>query len=156
MKSATRTIARTIALAAVVCIASVSPALHAQTAQALLQARVNVPFSFDCGRSHLAAGNYNITLRESGVLVLRQGAQAVMVLTQAGYVPAVAASSRATFRKYGDRYFLTEIATIDRLHIYVAESGAEKRAARELATRGEAGTQVALALLPAELNRSGR
>ncbi len=149
MKSAIRT----IALAALVCIASVSPALHAQP---MLQAHVNVPFSFDCGRSHLAAGNYNISLRESGVLVLRQGAQTVMVLTQRGYVPSVSASSRATFRKYGNRYFLTEIATVDRLHIYVAESGAEKRAARELATRGEAGTQVALALLPAELNRSGR
>jgi hypothetical protein len=152
MKSATRTIARTIALAALVCIASVSPALHAQT----LQARVNVPFSFDCGISHLASGVYNITVQEDGVLILRQGSHAVMVLSHMGYDPSPSASNRVTFTKYGDRYFLTEIATATNLDIEVSESGAEKRATRELASREESASQVAVALFPVGLNRASR
>ncbi|HEX4066953.1 MAG TPA: hypothetical protein VHZ09_13105 [Acidobacteriaceae bacterium] len=143
---------RTIALAALVSIASLAPALHAQT----LQARFNVPFSFDCGSSHLAAGPYTITVEENGILTLRQASHAIMALTHMGYVPTQPSTNLATFKRYGDRYFLTEISTNDNLHVYVAESGAEKRATRELARRGEPGTQVAIALLPAGLNRAGR
>lgn len=142
----------TIALATLAAIASVSPALHAQT----LQARVNVPFSFDCGKAHLAAGPYSMTVDDKGILVLRQANHAIMALTERGYTPTGHGTSQATFRRYGNRYFLTEISTAENLHIYVAESGAEKRATRELATRGQIGTQVAIALLPPELNRSGR
>ncbi len=142
---------RTIALAALVSIASLSPALHAQTAS--LQARFDVPFSFDCGTTHLSAGVYTLTVPEGNILVLRNSSQAVVALVQMAYDPTPSRNTLATFKKYGDRYFLEEITASGKFsHAYVAESGAEKRAARE---SGEAGTQIAVAALPPNPRRAG-
>ena len=144
---------RTIALATLAVIASLSMTVHAQT----LQARVNVPFSFDCGSSHLSAGVYTLTVENGQVLTLRSTSKyAVMALVHTSWNPNAAKNSVATFKKYGDRYFLQEIATSTSMNLaHVVESDSEKRAAREFRTRGEDGSQIALALLPMDPTHAG-
>jgi hypothetical protein len=137
---------RTIALAALVAIASLSQTLHAQTT---IAARVDVPFSFDYGTKHFAHGVYNLSMDGQHFLVIRNNASAASVMTQISYDPTPMKTSVVVFKKYGDRYFLQEVQIAGAAtHIDVLESQAEKRAARELASRGENVTQVALALLP--------
>ncbi|HEY1498066.1 MAG TPA: hypothetical protein VGF88_00675 [Acidobacteriaceae bacterium] len=148
-----KTTIRTIALATFVAIASLSTTMHAQT----IQARVNVPFSFDCGAAHLSAGVYTLSVESGHVLTLRSSNNyAVMAVVQTAYNPTPAALSQATFKKYGDRYFLEQIRTGGSLmETWVSESDSEKRAAHEYRTRGEAGSQIALALLPMDLRHAG-
>jgi hypothetical protein len=139
---------RTIALAALVAVASSAPALHAQ--DSLIYARVNVPFSFDYGTTHFAHGTYILSMnRDNTVLTVRNNASSARVIAQLGFDPTPVKTSHVTFRKYGDRYFLEEIAIAGSdSRVSVRESKAEKNAARELASRGADATQVALALLP--------
>jgi hypothetical protein len=146
---------RTIALAALVAIASMSTTMHAQSASPL--AKVNVPFSFDCGAAHLSAGVYTLSVEDGRILMLRDSrGYAVLAVVQMSYNPAASKTSEATFKKYGDRYFLEQIRTSGSLtEAQVNESTSEKRAAREYRTRGEAGSQIALALLPMDLRHAG-
>ena len=146
---------RTIALATLVAIASLSTTVHAQTAW--IQARVNVPFSFDCGSAHFSAGVYTLTIENGRILTLRNSSgYADMAMVQMAYSPIASKTSDATFTKYGDRYFLEEIRTNGSVtQALVSESSSEKRAVREYRIRGEAGSQVALALLPMDLRHAG-
>jgi hypothetical protein len=144
---------RTIALATLAVIASLSMTVNAQT----LQARINVPFSFDCGSSHLSAGVYTLTVEDGQVLTLRStGKYVVMALVHTSWNPTAAKNSEATFKKYGDRYFLEEITTSTSMNLArVIESDSERRAAREFVARGGAGSQISLALLPMDLTHAG-
>jgi hypothetical protein len=139
-----KTSIRTIALAALVSIASLCPALHAQTTQL---GRFNIPFSFDCGRSHVSAGVYDLTVEDGGVLTLRSGKYVVATLTRLSFDPAASKVNTAIFHKYGDRYFLEQIATADNLDADVLVSKSQKQAAREWASLGQTGTEVALVAL---------
>jgi hypothetical protein len=61
----------------------------------------------------------------------------------------VARNSQVTFRKYGDRWFLEQVEIAgSETSVSVYESKPERQAARELASRGGDGTQIALALVP--------
>lgn len=139
---------RSFALAAAAALASLTPALHAQNP---IQARVNVPFAFDYGTTHFGQGTYIITMNGDSVLLVRNRDtnQAAMVLARLETSPVAARNSLATFKKYGDRWFLEHIETAGSgTSVSVCESKAERQAAHELALRGEEATQVALALLP--------
>jgi hypothetical protein len=138
---------RTIALATLVAIASLSQTLHAQTAPN--SARVNVPFSFDYGTKHFAHGVYTLTREGMNVLRISSGTENAMAVIQTGWMPTRIKSSEVVFRKYGDRYFLDEVLIADLgADITVNESKAEKSAARELAQRGSQPATLALAFLP--------
>lgn len=139
-----KTTIRTFALAALVSIASL-PALHAQTTAL---GRYNIPFSFDCGSRHLSAGVYTLTVDEGGVLTLSSSNYAVMTIARLSFDPTAATVNTATFKKYGDRYFLEQIVTADNLDTTIGVSKFEKQAAREWASLGQKGTQVALTALP--------
>jgi hypothetical protein len=138
---------RTFALAALVAIASLTPALHAQSA---IRAQLNVPFSFDYGTTHFGRGNYIISMDGENILVVRNHmtSQTAMVMAQLDCNPSGAKDSVVTFKKYGDRWFLQEVSIAGGGSASVYESKAERQAARELASRGGEATQVALALLP--------
>jgi hypothetical protein len=125
------------------------PQLHSQTSS-LLYARVDVPFSFDYGSRHCAQGTYTLTMTDENILTLRSAACSARAIVQTDYAPARQRNSTVVFKKYGERYILEEVLfSGDAKHVAVLESGAEKRAARELATRGGSATQVALAVIPA-------
>ena len=138
-----KSIIQTIALAAVVGIASV-PAVHAQTGWH--RASVTVPFSFDCGKTHLAHGQYVLSV-DGNVLTIRGTASATTVLALSSYNPTATEALRVVFKKYGDRYFLEEVRGAMN-ELTVNETSDEKRAAREFATRGMRPETLALALVP--------
>jgi hypothetical protein len=143
MKSAIRT----IALAALVSVAFVAPALRAQDRPI---ARLNVPFSFDYGMAHFAPGAYTLIMTSPDILLIRNGAGAAIHVVQTGWERAqTSGDSRVVFNQYGDRYFLEQVVISGSgFHITVPESNAEKNATRELVLRGAQATQVAVAFLP--------
>jgi hypothetical protein len=145
---AMKTNIRAVSLAILAAVASLSPALHAQPN--LLYAKVNVPFSFDYGSKHFSHGIYTLTMKDQNTLTIRSDASTAMAMVQTDYTPVREKTSQVIFRKYGDRYFLEEVLVSgSATHVAVLESGAEKRAARELASWGGSASEVALALLPA-------
>jgi hypothetical protein len=143
MKSAIRT----ITLAALVSVASIAPALHAQDRPI---ARVNVPFSFDYGTAHFARGVYTLSMTSPDILLIRKDAAAAIHVVQTAREPVqVNGASRVVFNQYGDRYFLEEVVISGSgIHITVPESKAEKNATHELVRRGVQATQIAVAFLP--------
>lgn len=139
---------RNIAVAALVAIASLAPALHAQNT---IHAQVVVPFSFDYGTTHFGRGTYVLSMTGNALVVRnRTTSQTAMVMAQLDDSPTAANSSLVIFKKYGDRWFLENVQIAGNgASVSVYESKAERQAARELASRGEDATQIALALVPA-------
>jgi hypothetical protein len=152
MKSGIRTSSiRTIALATLVSIASLSQTLHAQITSPA--ARVDVPFSFDYGTTHFSSGVYILTMNGQNLLTVRHYDRAATAMVRADWSMTPARTSVVIFKKYGDRYFLEQVREAGAVtHIDVLQSQAEKRATRELASRGTEATQIALALLPERTN----
>jgi hypothetical protein len=142
MKSAIRT----IALAALVSVAFVAPALRAQDRPI---AHVNVPFSFDYGTAHFARGVYTLIMTSPDILLIRNDAGAAIHVVHTAWEPAQAnGGSRVVFNQYGGRYFLEDVMISGSgFHISVPESKAEKNATRELVLHGAQATQVAVAFL---------
>jgi hypothetical protein len=142
---------RTIALATLVATASLSQTLHAQTLAEPV--RIDVPFSFDYGTQHLSHGVYVLSMSSQNVLSVRGNGPSGVAMIQTSWDRTPAKNSVVIFKKYGDRYFLQEVRIAGAAtHMDVLESQAEKRATRELASRGTEPTQVALALLPERTN----
>jgi hypothetical protein len=137
---------RTIALAALVAIASMSPALQAQTTDTYAQ--INVPFAFDYGTAHFAPGTYRIDMRSTKILAVHNGSRTGMAMVQTEYNHFPVKTGQVFFEKYGDRYFLQEVWTAGSdTHLSVYQSKREKQAAKELASQGTAPNRIALALL---------
>lgn len=138
---------RTIVIAAIAAVASVSPSLHAQAGWSA--ARVNVPFSFDYGKTHCGRGTYLLNVSSQNLLTIRGNGTVATVTMQAWYAPANSKPGviQVMFRKYGDRYFLDEVQG-QQGKVTLFESNEEKHAARELAARGAQPETVALALVP--------
>src|ERR1700727_18381 len=98
-----KTTIRTIALATLVAIASLSQTVIAQTGQP--STKVDVPFAFDYGTQHFAAGVYTVSMElNQDILTLSDGNRTARALIQAGHdSTARQNTSYVTFRKYGDR-----------------------------------------------------
>jgi hypothetical protein len=141
-----KTTIRTIALATLVTMASLSQTVIAQTGQP--STKVDVPFAFDYGTQHFPAGVYTVSMRDKNILTLSSGNRSAWVMIQAGYDPTQHKSGYVVFRTYGDRYFLTEYAPgSGSLHASVSESAAERRAARDFAANHLTPGSVQLALM---------
>jgi len=137
----------TIALAALVAIASLSQTAIAQTGQPAT--RVNVPFAFDYGTQHFAPGVYTVSMGQNrDILTLSNGNRTAWALIQAGYDPTQLNAGSVIFRKYGERYFLTEYRPASgSIDVTVFESEPEHRAARDFAANHLAPTHVQLAIM---------
>jgi hypothetical protein len=141
-----KTTIRTIALASLVAIASLSQTAIAQTGQP--STKVDVPFAFDYGSQHFAPGVYTVSMRDKNILTLSDGKSSAWAMIQAGYDPTRNKAGYVVFRKYGNRYFLTEFAPASgSLHASVSESNAERRAARDYDANHLTPSRVQLALL---------
>ncbi|MGA2170844.1 MAG: hypothetical protein ABSG62_21875 [Terracidiphilus sp.] len=134
----------TFALATLVAIASLTQA-HAQT----LASRVNVPFAFDCGSQHFAAGIYTISISDSGsVLTVTDYKHSDMAVIQSRsdeYSPSMA--SYVAFRKYGNSYFLSAYHAKGGVTVALGESAKERSLIRELASNPTDSGIVRLAML---------
>ena len=141
-----KTTIRTIALATLVAIASLSQTVIAQTGDQSL--KVNVPFVFDYGTQHFPPGVYSLSLENQNILVLHSGDHSARVMIQTGYDPTQRKSGYVAFRKYGERYFLTEfVPAAGSIHASIFESSAERHAAHEFAAVHQAPIRVQLEMM---------
>ena len=136
--------------AAVLAVASLSTASYAQAQT--MKAQVTVPFAFEYGSRHHAAGVYSIDKESGPAMLVRNGSDAGFALTLPDIDAHPAKTSKVVFRRYGDRYFLQEIWTAGSLtHLHCVQSSAEKQAeSLELASKRTApkGLELALAGAP--------
>jgi hypothetical protein len=119
---------------AVLALAPLSPALHAQGGPAF--ARVNVPFAFETGFGHYPAGVYSLRMDTPSILMIKgasdSGLAMMKVVEDRGYRTK---TGMAIFHRYGNRYFLNEIsATGESWHIHLQTSKAEKQMQKQTET----------------------
>ena len=81
--------------------------LSAQTDHKTISA---VPFDFTVGNQHMAAGIYDLTF-DQGTLLIRgeENGSASFVLTFSAYADKTQERAKLVFKRYGDRYFLSQV-----------------------------------------------
>jgi hypothetical protein len=131
--------------AAVLAVAPLSPALHGQDVG--MFAKVNVPFAFETASGHhFAPGVYSVRMAGVHTLLIRGDSDSALTMTTLEDNAQTANIGKATFRKYGNQYFLSEITVAGRSRqIHFAKSKAESRA--QIAAEKTPPTNVELALL---------
>jgi hypothetical protein len=104
-----------IVLATVVAfLVGTSIALHAQT-QITTLFKVEVPFEFMVGSSHLSAGHYTVSHVGSKWILFQDDNGKAAALTQVMVTgtPTLDSLSKLVFNRYGDRYFFSQIWTAE-------------------------------------------
>ena len=102
-----QSIHRIFAIATLAAVTCLCQALHAQDDP--FTSRVSVPFAFDCGSAHYAPGTYTLGMLNQEFLTLGDNrARTGFILISADYDRTANASGYVVFRKYGNRYFLSE------------------------------------------------
>lgn len=125
-----KSIARTFALATLAVTASLTVA-HAQTQVV----RVNVPFDFNLGSEHFAAGTYTIATEGSDIVSVRSEArpsQCMALIESRSDSGSSNNRATVTFSKYGKAYFLAAYARQGET-IKLVESDRERSLSREYA-----------------------
>jgi hypothetical protein len=131
--------------AAVIAIAPLSPALHGQDVGAV--AKINVPFAFETASGHhFAPGVYSLRMDSAHTLLIRSASDSALTMTNVEDNGRTAKTGYASFHKYGNQYFLSEITVAGSSRkIHFAKSKAEDRA--QIAAEKTPPTNVELALL---------
>ena len=110
-------------------LALVSSALPAQMPAP--RARVTVPFAFQVGSTHLAAGTYILSSPQDHLLYVQGGKRSAFVISTHEWNGTPARSSKVIFHRYGNQYFLSEVwMTAETDHLACPQSKAEKEASR--------------------------
>jgi hypothetical protein len=102
-----------------------SPASGAQSRHA--ESSAKVPFNFDAGPEHFAAGTYTLSERRDNVVYLQSGKTSSLIMGwhEIGLLPAT--GSKMVFHHYGNRYFLREIWTAGSSdHMTLVETAEER------------------------------
>ena len=131
--------------AAVLAFVSLSPASHAQDVGMIGQ--VNVPFAFETGSGHhFDAGVYTIRMENQHTLLIKGQSDSGLTVSSVEDNAQPATKSKATFRKYGDRYFLGEISIAGKSRqLHFQPSKAESQL--QIAGNATAATDVEVAML---------
>jgi hypothetical protein len=123
---------------------AVAPALHAQTQE--MQVKVNVPFAFESGSQHYAAGVYTIGRGAEHIMSIQGASNSGLAMTRLAEDPQPARTGKVVFHRYGDRYFLGEIWVAGKSgHLACVKSKAESQL--QISGHGTAPTGVELAVL---------
>jgi len=94
--------------AAVLAVAPWAPALQGQDVGMI--ANVNVPFAFETSSGHhFAPGLYSIKMENVHTLLIRGTSDVALTPATAEDNAQPAKTGKATFRRYGNQYFLTGI-----------------------------------------------
>ena len=131
--------------AAVLAVAPFSPALHGQDVG--MFAKMNVPFAFETASGHhFAPGVYSVRMESLHTLLVKGDSDSALTMTTLEDNGQVAKTGKATFHRYGNQYFLSEITVAGKSRqIHFAKSKAENRA--QIAAEKTPATNVELALL---------
>jgi hypothetical protein len=117
--------------AAVVTLAPLSPASHAQDAGMIAQ--VKVPFAFNTASQHFAPGLYRIRTANEHILVIQGASSSHFAMVRAEDNAQTVKTGKAVFHRYGDQYFLNEITvpgTSRHLHLRPSKAEIELRIAQ--------------------------
>jgi hypothetical protein len=131
-------------IAAVLAVASLAPALHAQDSGFIV--KVNVPFAFETATGqYFTAGVYTIRMDRAESMLIQGTSKSGLAITQLANDGKPAEKGKAVFTRYGEKYFLHEVwVTGNSSHLLCNESKAERR----LQVAGiQAPSNVQLALL---------
>jgi hypothetical protein len=130
--------------AAVLAVAPLSPALHAQYVGVL--AKVNVPFAFEASGTKFSPGVYTINIENPNTLLILGGSEAALVMTRVEDNGQPEKTGKAIFKRYGNQYFLSEITVAGKSrHLHFANSKRQNR--MQIAANKTAPTNVEVALL---------
>ncbi|HTV09167.1 MAG TPA: hypothetical protein VMD97_09015 [Candidatus Aquilonibacter sp.] len=119
-----------LALVAVVTTLFIQPSVKAQKPDDSVVA--TIPFGFQVGSYHLAAGKYTLEVQGDNVLWVKGDSDSapVMILRDTARRPS--SDSAVVFYRYGNHYFLREIRTAGQQErLEATESKAERRAKLE-------------------------
>src|ERR1700742_2377070 len=94
--------------AVVLTLVPMSPALHAQDAD--MAAQVNVPFAFNTASQHYAPGLYRLRMENEDTLLIEGASSSHLALVRTEDDAQRVKTGKAVFHKYGNQYFLSEIA----------------------------------------------
>jgi hypothetical protein len=114
--------------------------------------KVNVPFAFQVGSTHFAAGTYILSSPQDHVLYVQGGKRSALVISSHEWSGTPARSSKVIFHRYGNQYFLSEVwMTGETDHLACPQSKAEREAKRSQRDNERASvpdhTNVEIALL---------
>ena len=116
---------RAILFALTLAVAPLSAASHAQDLEGPVV--VNVPFAFENGSQHFAAGLYSIGMEDRSTLVIRGQSDSGFATTWFAEDNRPSKTTKVVFRRYGDEYFLDQVwVEGETSHTYVIPSKAEK------------------------------
>ena len=129
--------------AAVLAVAPMSPASHAQDVGML--AKVNVPFSFESGSRHYAAGVYTIRMENQHTLLIKGVSESGVAMTSVEDNGQPAQKGVAVFQRYGNQYFLSEISVAGksrRIHLRPAKPETQSQVGQD--TTAPTSVEIAL------------
>lgn len=133
-------------LATAVAFASLSPAAQAQLKGK--QYKVNVPFGFEYGSHHYAAGTYKLGMPLEHFMSIQSSSSSGAALTMPDLDGKAAPKSKVVFRRYGGQYFLREVWIAgESTHLHCVPTKQEVRAVRSLVAAADpapTGLEVAL------------
>ncbi len=121
---------------------------HAQSDNHIMTA--NIPFAFELGSKHLAPGVYTVSTPMEGVVEIKGGTDAVMILALHGQGKSPTKTAKLVFDRYGDHYFLRQLwfSAEENTYLESPESKSEKQAKQsELASNSKKPSNVELAML---------
>jgi hypothetical protein len=135
---------RAIYLVAALAIGLSTTATQAQYQEERVQ--FNAPFAFEYGSQHLPAGRYTVSRESPAITLLRGKSVNVMAMTQTTSDLEPAGRGKIVFRKYGQRYFLSQVWIPGKSsHLTFDQKKAMRKL--EVAARGAEPTTVEVALL---------
>lgn len=104
-------------------------------AQSVKAVKAHIPFDFSVRNKTIAAGDYVINRQDDQGLVWllrnKNSGQQVILLVMNAEPKRIFGNSKLTFRRYGDKYFLTTVETSE-YKIGLQKSRAERNLEKEL------------------------
>ena len=130
-------------IAAVLALASLAPALHAQDSGFIV--KVNIPFAFEIATGqYFTPGVYTIHMDSAQSMIVQGTSKSGLAITQLANDGKPAEKGKAVFTRYGEKYFLREVwVTGNSSHLLCNESKAERRL-QVAAIQGPTNVQLAL------------
>jgi hypothetical protein len=129
---------------AVLAVATLVPALHAQDAN--MAGKANVPFAFETANQHFEPGSYIIRMETPYVISIEGKSGTGFVLARPGGNLEPAKTSKIVFHRTGDKYFLAEVWVTGKAgRVDVVRSKAESQL--EVAGKKTAPSGIAVAML---------
>ena len=138
---------RLVVLAAVLAVASLSSTSHAQSSDAL--AKVNVPFGFEVGSQHFAAGVYTVRMLSDHLMSINGKSDSGLAMANRDTDLKPSAQGKVIFRRYGSQFYMREVWTPGgSTHLRCVKTKTERQAERTLLASDPAQvTNVELALM---------